>query len=210
MIYLSSFRMGKNADVLRVQGRIGRAGVVFNALDVFGETRLRNWSREAADLDRLGYVAEELDLRQYFHDHEGLAERLEALGLVWVVGGNAFVLARAMVGSGFAAALGPALDCGLVYAGYSAGACVAGPDLRGIDLMDDPNHVPEGYDAGVLPETLGLVPFRIVPHWQSDHSEAAKAGRAVSYLERLSLPYRALRDGDVVIVDGHAADEVRS
>lgn len=210
MIYLSSYRMGQNADVIRARRSNARAGIIFNALDVFGESRLRNWDREAADLEQLGYVPEELDLHEYFQARDGLVDRLEALDLVWTVGGNAFVLARAMHRAGFAAALKPALNRGLIYAGYSAGACVAGPDLQGIELMDDPSHVPAGYDAGVSPETLGLVPFRIVPHWKSDHPEAADAQRAVDYLQRRSLSYRALRDGEALIVDEPETGEVRS
>lgn len=202
MIYLSSYRLGDDADVLRKPG--GRAGIITNALDVYGETRLMNWDREAGDLERLGYESEEIDLRAYVGDPEGLAERLAGLDLVWAVGGNTFVLARAMNASGFRDVIGPALARGLTYAGYSAGACVAGPDLRGIELIDDPDVLPEGYDAGMPVTTLGLVPFRIVPHVDSDHPESADAARAVAMLEREGLAFRALRDGEAVIVGGPA------
>lgn len=210
MMYLSSYRMGNNSDCLRRQGQNGRAGIILNALDVYGDTRARNWDREAGDLERLGYSPEEVDLRQYFRDNEGLRHRLEALDLVWVVGGSAFALVRAMVSSGFAAALEPVVQRGLIYAGYSAGACVAGPDLRGIDLMDDPDDIPQGYDPTVPTLTLGLVPFRIVPHWKSDHPDAANAQRAVEYLEGSSLPYKALRDGEALVIDERKSGEVRS
>ena len=66
----------------------------------------------------LGFDAEELDLRTYFHGGGDLRGRLETYALVWVVGGNAFVLARAMTAAGFAAAARETLR---VYAGYSAG-----------------------------------------------------------------------------------------
>lgn len=210
MIYLSSYRMGQNADVIRASRANARVGIIFNALDQLGESRLQNWDREAADLKRLGYVSEELNLRQYFSGREGLVDRLAELDLVWVVGGNAFVLARAMTSCEFATALKPALDRGLIYAGYSAGACVAGPDLQGIDLIDDPSPVPEGYDGDIGPETLGLVTFRIVPHWQSDHPESAAAQRAVEYLERRPLTCRTMRDGEALILDIDAAGERRS
>lgn len=210
MIYLSSYRLGHNAGILRRQRGRGRAGIILNALDVFGETRARNWDREAGDLERLGYASEEVDLRAYFHDHQGLEHRLGELDLIWVVGGNAFVLARAMTGSAFGVALGPAMQQGLIYGGYSAGACVAGPDLRGIDLMGDPGALPVGYDAAVEPVTLGIVPFRIVPHWRSDHPDAANAQRAAELLERSSLPFRKLRDGEAVIVDESTAAEAWS
>lgn len=201
MMYLSSYRLGNNVECLRRQEENGRAGIILNALDVYGDTRARDWDREAGDLERLGYSSEEVDLREHFRDPDGLGQRLQALDLVWVVGGNAFVLTRAMASAGLKMALEPAMRRGLIYGGYSAGACVAGPDLRGIDLMDDPDDLPEGYDGTVPPITLGLVPFRVVPHWGYDHPEAANAQRAVDYLERLSLPYKALRDGEAVVID---------
>jgi dipeptidase E len=209
-MYLSSYRLGRHADLLRSPSGNGRAAIVFNALDAFGETRLRNWDREASDLARLGYGSEELDLRQYVSNPAGLARRLGTLELVWVVGGNSFVLARVMTASGFERLLGPAMAEGMMYAGYSAGACVAGPDLRGIHLMDDPDDVPDGYDAGASADTLGRIPFRIVPHWRSDHPETERAEEAVRWLEQHSLDYRAIRDGDVVIVGDDGGVEVRS
>ena len=210
MIYLSSYRLGRHAEMLRAETGHARASIVFNALDVFEETRLRSWEREAEDLAQLGYTSDELDLRAFFGDGEGLARRLDACDLVWVVGGNAFALARSMTASGFAAALRPALDRGMIYAGYSAGACVTGPDLRGIHLIDDPDDLPGGYDAAVPATTLGLVPFRTVPHWRSDHPEAARAEVAASWLERQGLAYRAIRDGEVIVVDDDGWTEVRA
>lgn len=210
MIYLSSYRMGRNAEVLRHPEGNGRAGIILNALDVYGQTRARGWDREAGDLERLGYSSEEIDLREYFQHHDALGSRLESLDLVWVVGGNSFALARAMTSSGFRDALVPAMRRGLIYSGYLAGACVAGSDLQGIDLMSDPNDIPEEYDAAVPPTPLGLVPFRIVPHWDSDHADADNAKRAVEYLEQASLAYRALRDGEALVIDESSAGEVPS
>ncbi len=210
MMYLSSYRLGRHSDLLRAKSGRGRAAIVFNALDVFGHTRLRSWDREASDLAELGYASEELDLRRYVDDPAGLARRLAAIDLIWVVGGSSFALARAMTASDFGGALGAAMSRGLIYAGYSAGACVAGPDLRGIHLMDDPGDIPEGYDPDIPANTLGLIPFRIVPHWRSDHPEAGRADEAVRWLEQHALEYRAIRDGDVVVVDDDGAIDVRS
>jgi dipeptidase E len=210
MMYLSSYRIGNHPGVLRRPDRDGRAGIVLNALDVYGETRAMNIGREIADLDALGYRSEEVDLRQYFDHHAALVDRLSALGLVWVVGGNSFGLARAMAQSGFRAALLPAMDNGLVYAGYSAGSCVIAPDLEGIHLIDAPDCVPEGYDPESPALTLGLLPFRIVPHWRSDHPESALADDAVAYLERHGLAYRTLRDGEAIVVRDDVTIEVVS
>ena len=210
MMYLSSYRFGNDPSVLRRPDGDGRAGIVLNALDVFGETRAMNIGREIADIEELGYQSEEVDLRSSFIDPARLVERLSSLDLVWVVGGNSFALARAMTASGFRDVLLPAMERGLIYAGYSAGACVTGPDLDGIHLMDDPDDIPAGYDPAVPPTTLGLLPFRIVPHWRSDHPETGRADAAVAYLERTKQPYRTLRDGEALVVHDDGTVEVAS
>jgi dipeptidase E len=217
-LYLSSYRLGSRAEALRWAGSgVGRALVIMNALDAYGAVRGRSWHREEADLASLGYAAAELDLR----DPGDLEQRLAETDLLWVVGGNAFVLARGMTAARFGEALRAAwaTQGDIVYAGYSAGACVAGPDLAGIELMDDPDaRDPDAQDldtqdpgaqdpaaARVRAQALGLVRERIVPHWRSDHPESPAAERAAEHLARRGLPYRTLRDGDDLLV-GFDAD----
>jgi dipeptidase E len=202
-LLLSSWylRPGQRPALLRPLGGSGRAGVVPNALDEHAETR--ELGRETHTLEDLGYSCEVLDLRRYFDAPERLVERLGGLDLVWAVGGNAFVLARAIAQSGFAAAVRARLDDpSFLYGGYSAGACVVGPDLAGIDLVDDPEVVPEGYAAEVEPACLALLPFRILPHWRSDHPESGLVEHADEYLAGSGLEYRRLRDGQALAVDG--------
>ncbi|WP_255948830.1 Type 1 glutamine amidotransferase-like domain-containing protein [Streptomyces odontomachi] len=134
---------------------------------------------------------------------DALAARLAGLDMVWALGGNVFVLARAMHAAGFHAALQRQSGrAEFVYGGYSAGACVAGPDLQGLGFVDDEEIVPPGYPAAARPVSLGLVPFRIVPHWQSDHPDASAVDAAVAWLGQAGLEHRCLRDGEVVTRDG--------
>ncbi len=205
-LYLSSYRIGTDRSALaELVERPGRAGIVFNALDGFAD-RLRIFGREWDDLSALGFECEELDLRSYFDDPEGLSDRLSHLQFLWVVGGNSFVLARAMTQSRLQEALDLPLSLDrLVYGGYSAGSCVAAPDLEGIHLIDDRGIIPEGYLEDVTPQTLHLVPWRIVPHWRSDHPESADAEKAAEYLRHSGLDFRTLRDGEALIVaDGNS------
>lgn len=207
-LYLSSYRLAADTSMLRALASSGatRAGIVFNACDVWSDARLSRWDREANDLASLGFVAEELDLRAYFGQSTELLSRLTELDLVWVVGGNSFVLAKAMHASGFRDVAVPLIRADqLVYAGYSAGSCVAGPDLRGIELMDEPDKVPDDYPT-IEPVCLGLVPFRIVPHWRSDHPEAPAAEVAAARLAALGLAFRTLSDSEAFIVDESASN----
>src|SRR5262245_55627876 len=122
-LVLSSWylRDGQRPHALRPSGGSGRAAIVFNALDEFGPARDRVLDRERGPLEDLGYGCEELDLRRYFDDPDALRTRLDALDLVWAVGGNSFVLARSMVASGFVDTVRARLvDPTFVYGGYSA------------------------------------------------------------------------------------------
>lgn len=204
-LVLSSWylRPGQRPSALRPMAGRGRAGIVLNALDQFGAARVRDLDRESRTLADLGYISTELDLREYFAAPSRLSDRLADVDLVWAVGGNAFVLARAMAQSGFAAAVRDRLaDSTFVYGGYSAGSCVAGPDLAGIELVDDPEVMPDGYRPQTKAAGLGLVPDRILPHWRSDHPESEAIERAAASLSKAGEEYRCLRDGQALVVDG--------
>jgi dipeptidase E len=127
-LYLSSFRMGDHPE--RLLALIGahcrRAVVIANAMDDAPATvRHAGVDRELAALADLGLDAVEFDLRDYFGQQQRLRSEIAGVGLAWLRGGNTFVLRYALCRSGadmvFAELL--AADA-LVYAGYSAGACV--------------------------------------------------------------------------------------
>jgi dipeptidase E len=121
----------------------------------------------------------------------------------WVTGGNTFLLRRAMTQSGFDQIIREMLDTDeIVYRGFSAGAVVVTPTLRGIDLMDNPLQLAEDYSPTVIWEGLHLVDFSIVPHYKSDHPEAPLADKATEYLAANCIPFRTLRDGQVIVQHG--------
>ena len=90
----------------------------------------------------------------------------------------------------------------VVYAGFSAGAVVTYKSLKGLELVDDPYDVPFGYDTEVVWDGLGLVPFALAVHFKSDHSESTSIDSVIAYYEAQGVPYRTLRDGEVLVVDG--------
>ena len=178
-----------------------------NALDAIAvEKRQALYTRLCGDFATIRCEPRELDLRDYFARPSEIGRALADCDLVWVNGGNAFTLRAAMRQSGFDRAVTALLDAdAIVYGGYSAGAVVAGSTLRGIDLVDsaDPaDALPPSYEPGIIWEGLGLVRYAIAPHYRSDHFESKKIEEVVAYYERLGVPYRALRDGQVIIVNG--------
>jgi dipeptidase E len=202
-LYLSSYGTVAGSVHLRAPATGSSAAVVLNALDQFAATRARDLPAIVDDLAGLGWRAAELDLRRYNGDPDGLRHDLDEIGLIWVVGGNSFVLARAMTACGLRAVVADRLaaDASFVYGGFSAGAVVAGPDLQGIELVDDPDGRVDDVGGGHPADALGLVPFRIVPHWRSGHPESPAVERVAAYMAGLGLEHRCLRDGQALWVD---------
>lgn len=156
-------------------------------------------------LEAIGLKVTELDLRKYFRNPSDLKKTLASANLIWVRGGNVFVLRRAMKQSGFDQLLAPLLnEPNWAYGGDSAGALVLGPSLRGIESIEDPVTVPPEYDPEVIWDGLGLLPYSVLPHFQSNHPASADVGRLARHFEESHRPYQTLRDGEVLIVDKKA------
>jgi len=206
-LFLSSDKFGNRMDLLTaLAGQGARVAVIANALDLIPQPNRETYARlvhdPAAELDAAGLRASALDLRDYFGTPEKLERVLGALDMVWVTGGNAFLLRRAMRQSGFDRVAAPLIHAGkLVYGGWSAGAVVACPNLKGIELMDDPNQIAPGYDPVPIFDGLDLIPFHLVPHYDCGHAESPAAEKVTMYLLDQALPYRTMRDGDVIIRD---------
>jgi dipeptidase E len=215
-LFLSSDKFGNRLDLLvQLAGQGARVGVISNALDLIPQPNRDTYARlvhdPVAELNAAGLAATPLDLRDYFGAPQKLEPVLAALDMVWVTGGNAFLLRRAMRQSGFDRLAPPLIQADkLAYGGWSAGAVVACPNLKGIELMDDPNQVAPGYDTAPIFDGLDLIPFHIVPHYDSGHAESPAAEKVTMYLLDQGMPYRTMRDGDVIIrdADGIKAYEV--
>jgi dipeptidase E len=203
-LYLSSYRLGNRADELRAMASGTTAVVIANALDFTADTARKNAStaREITELADLGFSARELDLREFFGRSGALLKELQDVSLVWVVGGNAFLLRRALMLSGLDDyLLARKGEPSLLYGGYSAGAIVATPTLRGIEIVDSPSMTADGYNPEILWDGLGLVPYSIAPHYKSNHPDSELMDAIVDFFNANEMPFRAIRDGDVIITD---------
>lgn len=205
-LYISSFRLGNQPQKLvELVADKMQALVIANACDLsIPRVRRKRLERELTALRGLGFQAEELDLRDYFaKDREGprLRARLEPHGLIWVRGGNPFVLRRAMRQSGFDTALRDLLHKdALVYGGYSGGIAVMGPTLHGVELVSDPKTVPTGYDPDIIWEGLGLLDYSLAPHYRCNHPASPAIEGVVDYLVAHRIPHRTLRDGEAILM----------
>lgn len=203
-LYLSSYHVGADPQVLvNLVGKNKRAAVIPNAMDFSDDKKLvdEKIQDNVVELSDLGFDPVVVDLKRYFGKPEELAEKMREFGLIWVRGGNTFVLRRAFKQSGFDKWLLSQKDNKeLVYGGYSAGCCILSPTLKGLDIVDDPGQVPAGYDPEIIWDGLGLIDFIFVPHYKSDHPESAKVDETVEYYKSKNMDYKTVRDGEVVVV----------
>lgn len=202
-LYLSSFRIGERPDELKRLASHGTIGLIPNALDHAEPEVLADRTEEALhEIGGVGIDVELLDLMKYFGAKAELQAKLADLAGVWVRGGNTFVLRQAMRLSGFdESLLELALD-DFFYGGYSAGVCVLAPSLDGLQHVDDPTARPYS-DGEVIWQGLGLIDYLILPHYKSDHPESSEIDGEVDYCVEQGIPFRTLRDGEVIVLEDH-------
>ncbi len=201
-LYLASFRLGPHQQrLLSLLGDRRRTALVTNALDDLpkAERGLR-LERDLTELGACGLAVTTVDLRE-----PGTVDSLSTFDLIWVRGGNVFVLRRALADSGADEVLTDLLRRGaVVYGGYSAGPCVLGPDLSPLQQVDDLHAV-----AVPLTSGLGILDRPFVPHVDSPgHPETAACTTIAEAYRDRGQPHWALRDGQVLVVDGHRVEVV--
>ena len=204
-LYLSSFRLGGCPERLveLAQGS-GRVAVIANGTDVYtAEDRADGVQRELDSLAACGFEPVELDLRDYF-DRRGVQTELRRYDVLWVRGGDVFTLRYTLARSGADTAIVELLsDDAVVYGGYSAGPCVLGPTLRGLETVDNPEYVKLLYGEEPPWTGLGVLDYCVVPHVDSpDHPATAACNRLAEHYRQSGTPHQTLRDGEVLIIDG--------
>ncbi len=203
-LYLSSFRNdNQTQELIKLLGDGRRTAVIFNAQDWKQESdRALDYEQESERLKSIGLELTEVDLRNYFGKSGELKKKLSEYDLIWVRGGNVFVLRRAFKQSGADIVIKELLENDTVaYGGYSAGIDILQPHLHGIELVDPPDLVPIGYDPEIIWDCLGLLPYCVAPHYQSDHPESADIDKTVAYYIDNHIPFIALRDGEAIVID---------
>lgn len=203
-LYLSSFRMGACPQKLRELVSGDRAAVIANAMDGQPEReRQAGLERELTALSNLGFRADHLDLRDFF-ERDDVGSVLDGYDLLWLRGGNVFMLRYALARSGADDAIVDLLANDTVcYGGYSAGPCVLGGSLTEFAEVDDPTVVTEMYGERAPDHGLGVLPWAFVPHVESpSHPETEGCGRVAARYAAAHTPLRTLRDGQVCILNG--------
>ncbi len=204
--YLSSFKLGtKSEELVRLMTDNKIIGYVPNACDyseVDLNLRNENDKRDMDELGKLGLKVEVLDLRDYFGQADRLRERIKGLGGIYIRGGNTFILRQAMKLSGFEIIFEELLKRdAFVYSGYSAGICVLAPSIKPVQIVDNPTDRPYKELQETIWEGLGYLDYIILSHYKSDHPESAGVDKVVEYCKRNDIPFKTLKDGEVIIIE---------
>lgn len=164
-LYLTSYRIPTPNELFALLPKPPiecRVAIIPNAKDYkLPQDRAESIDELIYDLAKFGFATTVVDLREY-DDPDRLKEALQPFELLWIAGGNSFMLRSEMRLSGFEAIVRELLEEGRVYAGESAGAIVAGTSLEEASIADEPDMADE-----YITEGLGLVDKIIAPHADS-------------------------------------------
>jgi dipeptidase E len=144
-------------------------------------------------LSCMGFNIRELDIKGLTYEQS--CRVLDLTDVLYVAGGNTFHLLNHLQLSGFDAAIAERPE--LFYAGGSAGAAVAGPDIEPVATLDRP----ELADPPASTEGLRLVTPIVLPHYSPDRNGEQYRSIIEKYQSRFE--FVTLTDSQAyVVVDG--------
>lgn len=206
-LYLASHNLSPYSnELLKLVGEGKRALYIENARDYYPAERRASDLKEKLDmLFQLGFDVKELDLREYFGKSSDLREFIDSYkpDLIFVSGGNVFLLATAYHLSGFDEILRQDLaEDKYVYGGFSAGTMVICKELEiyGGHAYLIPEVVKEIYGVDSVMKGVGLLDYQLVPHadlpkWIDGTKEFVRR------IEAAGLTPKLLNQEAVIIVD---------
>lgn len=141
-----------------------------------------------------GFIVNNIDLN-HFKDKE-LYKELLKYEIIFIAGGNCFVLLEKIKKSGFEKILNKLLDKGIIFIGESAGACIMGKSIEPLKLIDNPKFAElENYDG------LGFIDFVFVPHYKDP-----KYAQSIKQIEKVygkKFDLKEFTDGEGIIIDNN-------
>lgn len=204
--YLSSYKLWNPENIEKLKEMLAstnkKVALISNAMDYDLEIKKEKVPENISDLKEVWLLPEIVDLKDYFGKRKELEIRLKDFDIIFVRGGNTFVLLQAMKLSWFDAILMNMYinNEDKIYIWYSAGVCVLWSTLEGIHLADDPDAKPY-WDYEPIWEWLKILDYAIAPHYKSNHFETELIDRSVAYMVDHKILFKALRDGEVIVME---------
>lgn len=149
-------------------------------------------------LSKMGFQITEVDIAHA--DKPTQEQALAQADIVYIAGGNTFYLLQQLRDSGFGQLLIDFVNAGGLYAGVSAGALVAGTDIRPVETMDEPDKAP----GLASTEALGFVSIVPIPHSNDKRVNALTS----KYGKNYQLVY--MTDDQAIVVEGDSWQIVES
>lgn len=128
--------------------------------------------------------------------------RLQGVEVLFLGGGSTFHLMHWVKQSGLQDEL-PSLLKTRIYAGISAGSCIAGPTI----YNSVQNLFGEKYELEIK-DGLGLVNFQIIPHLNSPYFEKIRVENLEEASKALKESVYAIDDNSAVLVDNENIDVI--
>lgn len=204
-LYISSQKLGRRTDLLvDLVGDNKNVVVIANALDDKSISHRKNRVNQEKELMKsIGFAPEELDLRQYINKQKELELLLKTKSLVWIRGGNTFLLSRIFEATGFDKIIVKLVkENKIVYGGYSAAALIASKGLLGTDIVDDINSIPIDYPKMSNLRSLKLLQFYLIPHFGCQEVWAKNVVKQRNYLINKNEKVVTMCDGEVYYCNG--------
>ena len=181
--------VGKEPGEIKIAAIENAADIIPNSPDWLGGFREM--------LTNNGYRIELVDLGKFLNDKMALQEKLRNKDVVWLGGGHTYYLRWILKETGADEMIKDLVKLGKIYAGWSAGAIMAGPTTLYFNEMgDNPDDAPEYITDG-----LHLTDIVIVPH-VSNPEFAEGAAKTNGQLLKAGFKTCTLKDDEVLIVDG--------
>lgn len=201
-LYLSSDGLGNKKYILEEwkKENDNKILVVPNAKDYLSEKERREKIEEKTrDLIEMGFEIEVLDLKKYFSG-KNLEDDIKNYHCFYIIGGNVFILRKAMQLSKFDVYLKEiSKKDRYLYIGFSAGSCVLSPTLKYIDILDEPINIYN--DDNVIYDGLNLINYIFVPQHKSNKGINHKVEKMIKKLDENNMKYKVLSESDTIIED---------
>lgn len=208
-LFLASDDLGDHPDKLaEMVGNNNKTLLISNARDYkTPEKRLAVVEEDAGVLTAAGLEPVELDLRPYFGKPNELREYVRKFqpGLIFLMGGNTFLIATALEESGMDIIIREGLaNNSFVYGGYSAGSMVAARNLN--NYLDSYGKDDDRYDQALeiykhaTTEGLGIIDEYVCPH--ADNARfALLCEEAAKSISAKGFTTIKLNDADVFVIE---------
>ena len=201
--YLSSYNIPTPDSLIKLINKPAietNVGIILNARDYYSNHVRIVRSKKIFDyLNNIGFNVSEVDLRNY-NNPLILKTELMKYDLLWVCGGNTFVLREAMKNSGLDQIIKDVLESGVVYGGDSSGAVVTENSIKDIEIADQPE-----FAKNIIWDGLGLIDKFIIPHIDSPDPNMQTAIQKIIQLHKDDPKVVLLKDNQALIIDNQRA-----